>query len=394
MKRFFFQAFALGLTASFSLLALAPPPGCEYDKECVLELPGAICADGTSSYYTVIARRDSDNLMIFLNGGGCCWDPVTCSKGYAANLTRRAPIIDWNKGTGIRNHLDPKNPFASYTILTVPYCTGDLFMGDSVQNYGTKEKPFIVRHHGYKNLELALDKAALHFPRPDKVIMFGMSAGAIGAFHHLSGFDSRFPGSAKYVISDAGTPFKPPHLVETNYKSLLRVWNIFTNFPNNELGRPIEHFGDMLEYNKRAYPNVRYGLVQAYSDYIMTYFAYRVGSKDPFNAVKTTAIDVADHYLGPDASNDRVFYVDSWAHTLSDGDLAKTKSMGVSLGDWLTSMVSDLPWDNHRPDLAVPTGQFVPKAKPPQFVRFNDLLPTSGAAEQLAGLAPPEMFGF
>lgn len=395
MNRLRFLACAIGFTFCISLFGLTPPDGCEYDKECVVELPGAMCADGTSSYYTVIARKQSENLLIFLNGGGACWDPATCMKGYAVNLTRRAPIVDWNTGTGIRNSKDPLNPFANFSVLSVPYCTGDLFMGDAVNNYGTKEKPFIVRHHGYRNVELALEAAAQHFPRPDKVALVGMSAGAIGAFHHLSSFDKHFPSSSKYVISDAGTPFKPPHLLENNYRALLAVWNVKINFPNNPLGRPIEHFGDLLEYNKRSFPNVRYGLIQAYSDYIMTFFAYRIGSRDPFNAVKGSAIDVADHYLGPDALNDRVFFVDSWAHTLTDGDLAKTKSVGVSLNDWLTNMVSDLSWNNHRPDLAVADGvAWKPTAKPPQFMRFNDVLPTASGAEQVLGIASPEFFGF
>lgn len=62
--------FVASLSATVSLLALEPPKGCDYDIQCVYEMEGLTCGDGSPSYYTVIPRRDSDNLLIFMFGEG------------------------------------------------------------------------------------------------------------------------------------------------------------------------------------------------------------------------------------------------------------------------------------------------------------------------------------
>ena len=74
------------------------PSHCHYDKECLIEVPGMVCADGTASYITLTAREGAENALIYLSGGGACWNKTTCSLGYAQPLTRVGPNNDWNNG--------------------------------------------------------------------------------------------------------------------------------------------------------------------------------------------------------------------------------------------------------------------------------------------------------
>ena len=95
-------------------------------------------------------------------------------------------------------------------------------------------------------------------------------------------------------------------------------------------------------------------------------------------------IDVADHYLGPDAVDDKVFFVDSYRHTQTDKSLTSTKSVGTTLSQWLTAMVNDLPWQNQRPDLTVVAGRFwTPRAQAPLLTGLDDLLRLHGNLKDL-----------
>lgn len=246
--------FVASLSATVSLLALEPPKGCDYDIQCVYEMEGLTCGDGSPSYYTVIPRRDSENLLIFMFGGGACWDAMTCSVGMALNLSTPELTQDWNNGEGVFSHGDPANPLKDYTIVTIPYCTGDVFVGDSKMDYGKPFTTYEINHKGYDNALNTLKEAARNFPSAKKVVLMGTSAGAIGAYTHMRNFDALFPNAQKYVISDAGTPFQTPYISEEMYVRVLKNWNAYKGFPVDDNNRPAENFGAVLDFNRKNFP--------------------------------------------------------------------------------------------------------------------------------------------
>ncbi|NDG27291.1 MAG: hypothetical protein EB120_08970 [Proteobacteria bacterium] len=149
------------------------PPGCQYNKECVVELPGSFCADGTSSYYAVLPQKNTNSIVFFLEPGGACWSKETCNFSHVLSLTRKEHRNKWGKKRGIFNLADAKNPFRNFSIVSIPYCTGDTFLGNNEINYGTDSSPHIVKHHGYKNVLLTFDAVKSIHPNPDKVVLFG-----------------------------------------------------------------------------------------------------------------------------------------------------------------------------------------------------------------------------
>ena len=88
-----------------------------------------ICARGDDFHFFV--RGGSVNkLAIVFDGGGACWDAVTC--GLADQIF--SPIADETlpePGEGIGDNEDAEKPFALVPSLH-PYCTGDHPWGDSV----------------------------------------------------------------------------------------------------------------------------------------------------------------------------------------------------------------------------------------------------------------------
>lgn len=365
MKFLIKGSFALGVILSLSVFAMDVPKGCEVGRECVRELPGLTCADGTRSYYTIIPREKSENLLIFMFGGGACWDAVTCSVGMALTLTRVEPNQDWINGEGVFSSTDPNNPFKDFTVVTIPYCTADVFVGDSKRDYGKPFSTYEVNHKGYENALNTIKEASQLFPDAKKVVLMGTSAGAIGAYTHMRNLDALFPNAQKYVLSDAGTPFQTPYISEDMYVRVLKHWDAYKGFPVDADNRPAENFGAVLDYNRRKFPHIKFGLIHSYSDYVMTGFAVGMGAPDYSTAVHDTIIYAADKQIGTDTSYQKVFYTESWGHTFTQYPFGNTKSLGVSLAEWIHGMINDGPWENVRPDLNGQISPWSPFNRPP-----------------------------
>ncbi len=329
---------------------LSVPKGCELEKECLREHPALVCADGTPSYYTIIPRR-SQNVLIFMFGGGACWDWTTCSSGFALNLTRTLPTQDWITGEGIFNQQDPQNPFRDFTIVTVPYCSGDVFVGDSTINHGDESNPYVLNHRGYENALQTIKLAAELFGDAEKVVLMGTSAGGIGAYTHMKNLNRLFPFSKKYVISDAGTPFQPPFVSEKVYDRVLKNWNAYKGFPIDDQNRPAADFGKVLEFNRIRFPHIKFALIHSYADYVMSGFSYALGASDATTAVSKTLITAASKQIGNHHPNHKVFFTEAWGHTFTNHKLSETQSLGVTLADWLNGMIFEGEWENIRPDL-------------------------------------------
>ena len=359
-----FRLAFVSLLLNFSIFAHSFSSSCGPGKECLIDLPGGTCADGTPAYYTLTQRPGAKKLLIYLSGGGGCWNRRSCEAGLARQLTRIEKPTDWQDDTGIGDASDALNPFREeYDIITVPYCTGDAYTGNNVVDYGTKSDPYVIRHVGYSNMQRLWGEVKQMYPDPEQVTLMGCSAGGIGANFHLRGLSAAYPDVDKVVISDAGTPFRPPFLEAPNYQRVMQAWGADQTLPlDPALGRRVADFGELLRYNSQQFPDIRYSLLSSYGDQVMTFFAFSVGARGPLTAVRRNIIDVANNYIGRENPTSKVFFLDSTSHCQTPKRLGSVKSEGTSLGEFLTAQVNHTSgWKNVRPDLQP---GFRPKANP------------------------------
>ena len=98
-------------------------------------VPGGDCACADGSEFNFWVREaDPTKVVLFLEGGGACFDATTCA--FTAEETT---TYDWNISPddepalmgGIFNLDREENPFADYSFVYVPYCTGDVHLGNS-----------------------------------------------------------------------------------------------------------------------------------------------------------------------------------------------------------------------------------------------------------------------
>lgn len=91
------------------------------------------CAHGTEyEFYTRAA--DPEKLLVFLYGGGACWDAEGCREGsniYSFEINSESHA---SRLGGILDPDHPENPFGEFSMVAIPVCTGDVHIGQRLSS--------------------------------------------------------------------------------------------------------------------------------------------------------------------------------------------------------------------------------------------------------------------
>ncbi|MGH6951956.1 MAG: pectin acetylesterase-family hydrolase, partial [Vitreimonas sp.] len=136
-------------------------------------------APGTDPAYRFWARRGTENgLVIYFDGGGACWDDITCAVPLLAS-SRNAndgfykaellPGDDPNRMRGIFDLANPANPVRNWSFVFVPYCTGDVHSGANAAHYRDPDtgEPYTIAHKGADNFRVVLEWIRANFDAPE-----------------------------------------------------------------------------------------------------------------------------------------------------------------------------------------------------------------------------------
>ena len=140
---------------------------------------GPICIVG-SPFTSFTKQGNPSKLLIFLNGGGACWqDFYFCTPVAEEVLPAEGPGIfasSFDTGQSIIS-----NPFADWSMMFVSYCDGSVFSGDN--DVVDANFPFgpVRFHRGLRNVSAAMDLAKATFPHARQIMVSGASAGGVGA---------------------------------------------------------------------------------------------------------------------------------------------------------------------------------------------------------------------
>lgn len=135
-----------------------------------------ICADGSD--FTLFERvADPTKVVLFFDGGGACFSAETCSftdGSYTPSVSDDADSLALRDG--IFDFANPDNPFADYSFVVVPYCTGDVHIGNATTDYSDD---LTVRHNGFINATAGLDEVIANYPEVEQLVVAGVSAGSV-----------------------------------------------------------------------------------------------------------------------------------------------------------------------------------------------------------------------
>jgi hypothetical protein len=180
----------------------------------------SLCADGSPSAFWV-RPGDEDKLLVYFQGpyhNTFCLDAANCELNGsfpwidpAVHLseefdtpTFRDNFADEPKRLGGALDLtDPDNPLFGYTAVYIPYCTGDLFMGNTTQTYTREDgTSFDVHHQGYGNAQAVLSVVYENVAAPEQILIAGCEAGGPGALLQAPSLIEHYPEASVVQLSE------------------------------------------------------------------------------------------------------------------------------------------------------------------------------------------------
>lgn len=178
--------------------------------------PGGDTICSLGSAFAFFARAAApDRLLIYFEGGGACWDAATCDPQGDPTYKR---IVDENDNpanqpTGIFALDEAANPVRDWSMVFVPYCTGDVHLGDALTHYTVREddgteRTFAVHHRGYRNARAALAWTFERWEAPAQVLVAGSSAGSIPSPFYAQLLAERYPEARVISMADSAGAYR------------------------------------------------------------------------------------------------------------------------------------------------------------------------------------------
>jgi hypothetical protein len=192
--------------------------GREFSPTCIFDTP----------YHFFVKRGSVNKLVMYYQGGGACWENLTCTfETCDTNVNPAGGDNPNGATTGFADLTNPDNPFKDWNIVFVSYCSCDIHFGEASQTYSGAFPDIDVEHQGYANTRVAEKWAREHFVNPEVVFVTGSSAGAYGALFNGPLHHEVWPASDFHVLADAGNGVITPEFLQNEFGN----WNFTANLP-------------------------------------------------------------------------------------------------------------------------------------------------------------------
>jgi hypothetical protein len=243
-------------------------------------------------------------------------------------------------GKGIFEVANPKNPFADYSMVFVPYCTGDVHLGNLTKDYGDG---VTVQHKGLVNGTAALKGMAAAFAAATHIVVSGASAGSVPAPLYAGLVSDSYPKARIEVFADGSGGY--PDIPGINKLILTDTWGTFPNFPKwptaADLTPESLSFPGLFVRAGQHNPAITFARHDYAFDGTQVFFAGLAGldAKDLVKLIDSNEATV-------EAKGQKLFsYISPGSsHTVVGKDEFYTETVnGVALVDWVTSLVNGKP---------------------------------------------------
>lgn len=185
---------------SFPALEGTPEVGKWYE----VQFDDAICAHG-DPWFGLFRKGTENKVLIEFFGGGVSLDPYTAARGnslvekggyYADNAKNQDFIATFGIGGQQED-----NPFKDWTLIVLPYATGDFHCGTNDYPYiGLDGEQHILHHHGYTNYSMLLERLLPYLGTPDELVITGSSAGGWATSILADDVIGHFPGTKNVTV--------------------------------------------------------------------------------------------------------------------------------------------------------------------------------------------------
>jgi hypothetical protein len=307
--------------------------------ESVMAPSDCMCADG-SPYSFYVRETSPTKVMFFLEGGGACFTGQMCAPGSDSykQVISPPPSEDAN---GIFLFDNAENPFAGYSVVYVPYCTGDVHSGNVTKDYGDG---VVIQHKGFVNASAALATLLDRFPDVEQLVVAGSSAGAFTTPIFAGLAADELPNARVSVIADSGGAVPSAiAAVTANWGTVesLPDWPEFAETSTAAMITPAFSFTKVAEHN----PSIRFMRHDFAYDQVLSSYA-RMAGLSPDGLVDV----MREGEASIEAAGGQVA---AWvspgdAHTiLGRADFYTEELNGIRFLDWLNEFLAGTPVDDN-----------------------------------------------
>lgn len=263
--------------------SLAEQLGLEPGVWFKVELPGTFCANGSQyKFFINPSPNESKDVLFMFEPGGACWDYDSCAgrTGLGASNTEGITdghVLGWQLAFPFTRRADETNHFRDYNYVYMPYCTGDVHIGNTVRTYVDplgKDPDLVFHHNGFTNMMEASKYTAEIFKNPPKLVVAGCSAGGAGAIASHWFVRQAFQPEHAYLIDDSGPLFPGSVHSKPLYDTIQETWNLQTVFDNLPISYDKNDMGGMVLKMSEQLPNDRLSVTYFLRDHTFSAYSY------------------------------------------------------------------------------------------------------------------------
>jgi hypothetical protein len=318
---------------------------------------GTLCRDGTPTGYGINVNPSSRNLIIFLEGGGACFNTLSCRQNRHAWPPSETNLGMSVTGNWIMSRSSDNSPFKDWNLVYIPYCSGDVHTGSSMSGY--MGQPQI----GFINYKKDLAEVVARFPNLDRVVLAGSSAGGFGVAWNWMWTQEAFGSVPVYALDDSGPPMGPDYLAECQQQRYGVLWGWAGNVhsvctacdvASGNVVRPL------LDATFTTNTQTRFGLLSYDEDgTIKTFFAYGTDNCSNWDTMMLPDYPAGKYTLGlaelrqawsgyPQVA---MYVVTGGGHTFLGDDIASVKTgPSIPMLEWITKLIDKADgWTNVAP---------------------------------------------
>lgn len=354
--------FVMGCGANTEPAENEPPaeePGLEPGTWYKVELPGTVCANGSQyKFFINPSLNESKDVLFMFEPGGACWDYDSCAgkTGLGASNTEGITdghVLGWQLVFPFLRRADETNQFRDFNYVYLPYCTGDVHIGNVVRTYKDplgKDPDIEFHHNGFNNTIEAAKYAASVFKSPPRLVVAGCSAGGAGSIAgHYFVRQALQPENA-YLIDDSGPLFPGSVHSKPLYDTIREAWNLDSVFSTLPISYDPNDMGGLVMKLADELPKDRLAVTYFLRDHTFSAYSYerffpelsteeRLGFWKEDSDLLTKAYDTRPNlaYFLP-YWRDRA---DSHCATILDFNGTEIQEAGVNLGDFIDNVMDD-----------------------------------------------------
>jgi hypothetical protein len=371
-KLFLLGMLALAITpviAQEELPALTDMPSGEWTQvplgeeyRCLYDTP--------YSFFVRPASEPTDNLMIYFEGGGACWDGFTCaSRGQFASSFEVVDGEANNYTEGVFNYANEANPVGDYNTVFLPYCSGDVHTGNKEgvtlpipSGMGITETEITVNFDGFDLAQGALEWVYENYTDPNQILVTGCSAGGYGAVHHAPFVMNQYADTRVVMLADASNGVTP-----ITWDGLI-TWGSLETLPPfidslNGISREDYSTTVNIRDAARTFPNNTFAEFNNFIDAVQIGFYGLLGgtqvTEENFGEVAGEwSIEMLENISQLDVAvpNYYSYTAGGLNHCITGSNLAYEYNVqGVQFMDWLQSLLDDTA--TRSPICDISTGQ-------------------------------------